>query len=40
VEADAAQSVADAIRAAFTEQGLGEPQFFLALPEDGAGQDR
>jgi galactokinase len=40
VEADAAQDVATSILQAFEERGLGEPQFFLALPEDGAGQDR
>jgi galactokinase len=40
VEAGSAQDVARAIAAAFDREGLGSPQFFLALPEDGAGQDR
>lgn len=40
VESDAAESVAAAITAAFAREGLGTPAFFLALPEDGAGQDR
>ncbi len=40
VEADQAEQVAAAICEAFAAQGLGEPSFFLALPEEGAGQDR
>ena len=40
VEADAAEQVAAAIAAAFAEQGLTAPEFFLALPSEGAGQDR
>lgn len=40
VEADQAESVAAAIAEAFVKQDLGEPVFFLALPSDGAGQDR
>lgn len=39
VEADAAQRVAGAIADAFAREGLGEAEFFLALPEDGAGPD-
>lgn len=40
VEADQAQQVAEAIGAAFAEQGFDAPVFFLALPSEGAGQDR
>ena len=40
VEADQAQTVAEAIAAAFSEQGFSAPTFFLALPSEGAGQDR
>ncbi|MGY5766190.1 galactokinase [Brachybacterium sp. DNPG3] len=40
VEADEAQAVATAIAAAFAEKGFTAPEFFLALPEEGAGQDR
>ncbi|MEE1618173.1 galactokinase [Brachybacterium sp. J153] len=40
IEADAAEQVASTIAAAFAEQGFTAPQFFLALPEEGAGQDR
>jgi galactokinase len=40
VEADRAQQVAEAIAAAFAEAGYTAPEFFLALPSDGAGQDR
>ena len=40
VEADQAQMVAEAIAAAFAEQGFTAPTFFLALPSEGAGQDR
>lgn len=40
IEADAAQQVAQAIASAFAEHGFTAPQFFLALPEEGAGQDR
>lgn len=40
VEAEKAQQVASAIAAAFSEQGFDAPEFFLALPEQGAGQDR
>jgi len=40
VEADAAQSVAAAIAEAFAAAGYTAPAFFLALPSEGAGQDR
>ncbi|ATG54107.1 galactokinase [Brachybacterium ginsengisoli] len=40
VEADQAQAVAESIAAAFADQGFDAPVFFLALPSDGAGQDR
>ena len=40
VEASQAQEVAVAIAAAFAEQGFAAPEFFLALPSEGAGQDR
>lgn len=40
VEAEQAQMVAEAIAAAFAEQGFTAPTFFLALPSEGAGQDR
>lgn len=40
VEAQAAQEVAAAIAAAFAEHGFDAPEFFLALPSEGAGQDR
>ena len=40
VEADQAQTVAEAIAAAFAEHGFAAPEFFLALPSEGAGQDR
>lgn len=40
VEADQASQVATAITAAFTQRGLATPEFFLALPSEGAGQDR
>ena len=40
VEAEQAEQVAAAIAAAFTEQGFEAPVFFLALPSEGAGQDR
>ena len=40
VEADQAQAVADAIATAFAEHGFTAPEFFLALPSEGAGQDR
>ncbi|MFC0675806.1 galactokinase [Brachybacterium hainanense] len=39
VEADAALDVAAAIEAAFVEQGLAAPVFFLALPSAGAGPE-
>lgn len=39
VEADAAESVAAAMRDAARREGLAEPAFFLALPEAGAGRD-
>ncbi|HJG50896.1 MAG TPA: galactokinase, partial [Brachybacterium faecium] len=40
VEAAQAQEVAAAIAVAFAEQGFTAPEFFLALPSEGAGQDR
>ncbi|WP_114853728.1 galactokinase [Brachybacterium sp. YJGR34] len=40
VEADQAQSVAGAIAQEFSARGFGAPEFFLALPSEGAGQDR
>lgn len=40
VEAEQAEQVAGAIAAAFAEKGFGAPEFFLALPSEGAGQDR
>ncbi len=40
VEAEQAQAVAEAISAAFVEHGFAAPEFFLALPSEGAGQDR
>lgn len=40
IEADQAQAVAEAIAAAFARRGFGAPEFFLALPSEGAGQDR
>ena len=40
VEAEQAGQVAAAIAAAFAEQGFASPEFFLALPSEGAGQDR
>ncbi|MGO1686482.1 MAG: galactokinase, partial [Brachybacterium sp.] len=40
VEADQAEQVASAISTAFAEQGFEAPVFFLALPSEGAGQDR
>ena len=40
VEADQAEHVATAIAAAFSERGFTAPEFFLALPSEGAGQDR
>jgi galactokinase len=40
VEAGEAQAVATAIGAAFAEHGFEAPVFFLALPSEGAGQDR
>ncbi|MGP9539542.1 galactokinase [Brachybacterium sp. AOP43-C2-M15] len=40
VEAEQAQRVAEAIAAAFAEHGFDAPEFFLALPSEGAGQDR
>ena len=40
VEAERAQDVAEAIAAAFAAAGFTAPEFFLALPSDGAGQDR
>ncbi|HIY22922.1 MAG TPA: galactokinase [Candidatus Brachybacterium merdigallinarum] len=40
VEAEQAEPVAAAIAAAFAEQGLTAPGSFLALPSEGAGQDR
>lgn len=40
VEAATAQQVAGAIDTAFAERGFTAPQFFLALPSEGAGQDR
>ncbi|WP_422115381.1 galactokinase [Brachybacterium sp. UNK5269] len=40
VEADQAQAVAEAIAAAFGQHGFAAPEFFLALPSEGAGQDR
>lgn len=39
VEAGDAVTVAGAITRAFADADLGEPGFFLALPEEGAGQD-
>src|SRR5699024_10009916 len=40
VEAEQAEQVASAIASAFAEQGFASPEFFLALPSEGAGQDR
>ncbi|MGO1409154.1 MAG: galactokinase [Brachybacterium sp.] len=40
VEAAQAQSVASEIAEAFTDHGFDAPEFFLALPAEGAGQDR
>lgn len=40
VEAEQAQSIAEAIAAAFEAAGFTAPEFFLALPSEGAGQDR
>ncbi|NMA76904.1 MAG: galactokinase [Actinomycetales bacterium] len=40
VEAEQAEQVAAAIAAAFAEHGFDSPVFFLALPSEGAGQDR
>ncbi|MGP9844537.1 galactokinase [Brachybacterium sp. 107] len=40
IEADQAEQVATAIAAAFSERGFTAPKFFLALPSEGAGQDR
>ncbi|ASK65196.1 galactokinase [Brachybacterium avium] len=40
VEATQAQAVAAEIAAAFAAQGFETPVFFLALPSEGAGQDR
>ena len=40
VEAEQAQQVAEAIAAAFAAAGFTAPEFFLALPSEGAGQDR
>ncbi|MDN5687428.1 MAG: galactokinase [Brachybacterium sp.] len=40
VEAEQAESVAAEIAAAFAAHGLTAPEFFLALPSEGAGQDR
>lgn len=40
VEAEQAEAVAGAVAHAFRQQSLGEPVFFLALPSEGAGQDR
>src|SRR5690606_39179159 len=40
VEAEQAEAVADAIATAFAEHGVTAPEFFLALPSAGAGQDR
>ncbi|MGO1200443.1 MAG: galactokinase [Dermabacteraceae bacterium] len=40
VEAAQAQSMASEIAAAFTDHGFDAPEFFLALPAEGAGQDR
>ncbi|APX34745.1 galactokinase [Brachybacterium sp. P6-10-X1] len=40
VEAEQAESVAAAIAASFADHGLTAPEFFLALPSEGAGQDR
>ncbi|MGO1258343.1 MAG: galactokinase [Brachybacterium sp.] len=40
VEAQQAPQVAAAIAAAFAEHGFDAPEFFLALPSEGAGQDR
>ncbi|GAB4094759.1 galactokinase [Brachybacterium squillarum] len=40
VEADAAGGVAAAIAEAFAQRGFTAPEFFLALPSEGAGQDR
>ncbi|WP_193103426.1 galactokinase [Brachybacterium sp. FME24] len=40
VEAEQAQPVAAAIASAFVEHGFSAPEFFLALPSEGAGQDR
>ena len=40
VEADRAQEIAETIAAAFDGAGFTAPEFFLALPSEGAGQDR
>ena len=40
VEAEQAQTIAEAIAAAFAAAGFTAPEFFLALPSEGAGQDR
>ena len=40
VETDAADAVAAAIAEAFAQRGFTAPEFFLALPSEGAGQDR
>lgn len=40
VEAEQAQTVATEIAAAFAAHGFVAPEFFLALPSEGAGQDR
>ncbi len=40
VEAGEAQQVASAIAGAFAARGFAAPEFFLALPSEGAGQDR
>lgn len=40
VEAEQAQQIAERIAAAFAAQGFDAPEFFLALPSEGAGQDR
>ena len=40
VETDAADDVAAAIAEAFARRGFTAPEFFLALPSEGAGQDR
>src|SRR5699024_4338021 len=40
VDAAQADEVASAIASAFAEQGFASPKFSLAIPAEGAGQDR